>query len=300
MRTLIGVMLVLGIESAGAQSSLVLQARVLTTKNRMGAALIVGRTACNRSVWLLTDTPELFEVSPERHISGRVLRHLTPNDRPWGLACVAGALWTLPNPRALGRLTTDGDLVERIELRLPRVALFGTGDRVVYQQLPTAAAEPVLTIGPPRNPLDARPWRGLLSRSGRSREDYLTRNLVNCGLPHAGWLPCWFADDAQITISNGVSTLTKSFRPLLGPAADAPLPVWDVALADNDRLWLLATDATTTGGRRLGGRLIVATREGRELGHLRLAPQARLIVSATAARCVLLTAQGELMEVVAQ
>lgn len=283
----------------GGASTLQFQVRVLTPKNHVPDALIVGRTGCGRSVWLLTAAPHLVEIAPDRRVTVHPLRNALQNDRPWGLACVADALWTLANPRTLARVTRDGDIAERLALRLPRIAVFAAGQKLVYQQLPTAIAEPVLAASSPRDLLDVRPWPGLLGRAGESRDDQLTRNLVNCGLSDSGWLPCWFADRAEITISDGVSSVTTSSQPLLGNDGNPSLPLWDVALAEG-RLWMLATTTASTGERHLGGRLIAATRTGGKLGQVLLRPAARLILSATATRCLLLSAQGELMEVVAQ
>jgi hypothetical protein len=298
MRILTGLLLVLAI--GGGESTLQFQVRVLTPKNYVPDALIVGRTGCGSSVWLLTDAPQLVEIAPDRRVTVQPLRKALQNDRPWGLACVADALWTLANPRTLARVTRDGDIAERLDLRLPRIAVFAAGQKLVYQQLPTVIAESVLAAGPPRDLLDIRPWPGLLGRAGESRDDQLTRNLVNCGLSHKGWLPCWFADRAEITISDGVSSVTTSSQPLLGKDGDPSLPLWDVALAEGSRLWMLATTTASAGDRRIGGQLIAATQTGGKLGQVLLRPAARLILSATATRCLLLTAQGELMEVVAQ
>jgi hypothetical protein len=298
MRVLTGLLLVLAM--GGGESTLKFRTRVLTPKNSVPGALIVGRAGCGRSVWLLTDTPQLVEITLDHTVTVRPLRKALQNDRPWGLACVADALWTLVNPTTLARVTTDGDLVERFPIRRPRIALFGAGQKVVYQELPTIIAAPVLVASPPRDSLDIRPWPGFLGRAGKSRDDQLTRNLVNCGLSHNGWLPCWFANQAEVTISDGVSSVIKPSQPLVGKDADPSLPLWDVALADEERVWVLATTTASAGERRLGGRLIVATRTGGELGHVLLKPAARLILSATATRCLLLTAGGELTEVVAQ
>lgn len=281
--------------SASGTSAATLRARTLPGGTKAPAAVIVGRAQCGQRTWLLTDTSELVEVSPDG-VTVHPVRGLAGGDDPWGLACVtSGALWTIAAPRALARLGPDGRVLERVALRLPRVALFGVGDALLFEQLPTVPGAPVLTTSPPARPLETRSWIGLVSRRGASREEELMRSFVNCGLGRGGLVPCWFADEPRITLSDGADarSLTISFP----PSVDSHYPIWDVALAGPDRAWVLLAALDAATGRRAGGRLSVVDDRGAEQEHLDLRPAARLILSATPARCLLLNVDGNLTEV---
>ena len=272
-----------------------LRARTLSGGSTAPAAVIVGRAQCGQRTWLLTETPELVEVF-SGSITIHPVRGLAAGDDPWGLACLtSGALWTLAEPRALARLGPDGRVLERVALGLPRVALFGIGEALLFQQLPTVPGAPVLTTSPPTRPLETRSWIGLVSRGGTSPEEELTRSFVNCGLGRGGLVPCWFADEPRITLSDGAHAhlLTLSFP----RSVDGHYPIWDVALAGTGRAWVLLAELDTATGHRAGGRLSVVDERGVEQGHVDLRPAARLILSATPTECLLLNVGGTLTEV---
>ena len=181
-----------------------LQMRLLTGSVLGGNAPIVGRAACG-STWLLDESRQLVEVLPASgRIASRAVQGFAPGAQPWGLACLSdGSLWTLESPRVLARLSAAASVAERVALGLPRVALFASGDRLIFQQMPLVARAPVLASGPPRQPFQVRPWAGLDGRAAASREDELKHNIVSCGLPAGAWLPCWFADESRISVSDG-------------------------------------------------------------------------------------------------
>jgi hypothetical protein len=62
-------------------------------------------------------------------------------------------------------------------------------------------------------------------------------------------------------------------------------------------MWILASSNESRNGRRTGGRLFKTDRNGVELASVVVAPSARLIVSADADACVLLTIDGDLMQI---
>jgi hypothetical protein len=195
------------------------------------------------------------------------------------------------------RLSREGRVVERINVQFPRIALFASGDRLVFQQLPLIVAGPVLASSPARQPSAVTPWIGSNARAAASRSDQLAQNLVNCGIGVEPFMPCWFADEARITVSDGVSAHTIPVRAVQTAGVDASAPIRDVALAGADWLWVLATAATPSAGRRAGGRLLKIDRLGAARDRVELSPPARLILGATASACWLLTVHGEVMEV---
>lgn len=263
-------------------------------------ALIVGHATCAGISWLLTEAPDLVEVSlATRDAVAHAVHPLGPDDRPWGLACLAdGTLWTLANPRTTARIDPSGAVRERVALTLPRIALFGAGRRLLFQSMPMVAGAPALASSPPRQPLVVQPWPALRARRAGSREQELTLNLVNCGLSVTGWLPCWFAAEPRFTISDGVTTRTLAPPALQSLPVDRSAPIWDVAVSPN-RVWLLATVPAALDHKR-GGRWLVQTDvDGRERARLELAPPARLILTASDVACTLLAVDGRVLEVVA-
>ena len=263
-------------------------------------ALIVGRATCRGTTWLLTETAKLVEIADaDWTVIVRPIRGLGSSDKIWGLACMSdGTLWTLPSPGTVARLDRSGAIVERIRVPLPRVALFAAGDRLLFQQLPILPRVAALATSPPRQPTTSRIWPGLIGRDAKRREDQIARNLVNCGLPRGPSVPCWFVDDPHFTISDGTSVST-----VLSPASTLPVnraaPIRDVALTSAGWYWLLAT----SGDGRVppaGARLFRAREGSSEQLSLGLAPLARLLLSVTESRCLLLTLTGSIIEVVVQ
>jgi hypothetical protein len=154
-----------------------------------------------------------------------------------------------------------------------------------------------LTMGKPGQLQEARPWAGLLARAAASRTDLLARNLVNCGLITGRFLPCWFADDIEVALSDGTHSRRVPLPWIRAADVDVTTPLRDVAFVGRDRVWVLAA-SNAARGRRAGGRLHLGTVAGRELARVDLNPPARALLFATESSCVLLTVSGELMEVV--
>ncbi len=302
MRTIVTITVLLTLCSPSDGMASTLHKQPVTFAGVVPSALIVGRAACQGATWLLTEKPQLIRVSATAHtVSVHDVQGLRPEDRLWGLACLTdGSLWTLPSPRMLARLDPNGIVRERQDIRLPRVGLFASGDRLLFQQLPAMIEAPVLATSPARQPFDVRTWPGLRSRPTPSREDELANNLVNCGIAAGASVPCWFVNDAQIVVSDGVSARFRRFAGLRASGIDQSAPIWDVALVGPERLWLLATAPASGKDGRTGGRLILVNDRGVEEDQLMLSPTARLIVWATPTRCLILTVRGELVEVSTQ
>lgn len=284
--------------TAPAAATAGLQVRIVAVDRSVGTSLIVGRAQCADGVWLLNESRQLVQIALNRAISIHPVRGLDPQDQPWGLACPAGrTLWTLANPRTLARVAQDGAVVERLSLQVPRIALFGVGDYLLFEPVPPKPASPVLAFGLPRRPQEARPWPGLIAQATSTRAELFTKNLVTCGLTTRSAVPCWFAGDTQVVLSDGSRVDRYAFPSIRAADVDGAAPLRDAAFVGVDRLWLLPTSLRRHDGRQAAGRIILATTAGREISRLALDPPVRLMLAATSSSCLLLTVRGELMEV---
>jgi hypothetical protein len=277
-----------------------LKVSALTGPKLIPDALIVGRASCLGTSWLLTEEAQLVEISGDgRSVGIHQVAGLTPEERVWGLGCLSdGSLWMLALARTVARLDRSGRIQERIDLRVPRVALFGTGDRLLYQALPMAAGGPALAMSPPRQPESVRAWPGLTARAAGTREQRLTRNLANCGLGFERWMACWFPDDTRFSRSDGSASRTIELPALRAAAVDQTAPIWDIALSAGDRFWLLASSRGRQDDRRAGRRLFWMAEKAGSTVSIAIDPPARLIVAAGESRCLLVTTEGSVMEVV--
>jgi hypothetical protein len=290
-------LVVIALSMAGAAGQLRVH---ISSSTRLPSSLIVGRAVCSHGTWLLTEHPDLILIThPARQVTIHRLEGLRTNDRPWGLACLAdGTLWSLATPRVLIRISAEGVVRERVELRFPRVAMFGWGDRLLFIDLPMLIAKPLLATAIPRARGESMPWPRFLGRAAEARADLIARNLVNCGIGNGRRLPCWFADERRVVVSDGASANTVSFDALSARDVAPATPIWDLAMGGADTLWLLAGARGSAGGSVSGARLIKTDGRGTELATLALVPSARMIVAATDTTCVLLAVDGRLMEVI--
>jgi hypothetical protein len=262
-------------------------------------ASVVGRAACGDTTWLLTNALQLVELSvPRRVVAVHPTDGLSAKDRIWGLACLQdGSLWTLESAHSLAQLTPSGRVQRRIDIRQPWVNLFGVRQQVVFQQLPTPVAAPLLATASTSNIAQVRPWVGLQGRPADSGSTSVARNLVNCGIAAISMLPCWFADDRRIVLSDGTTVRHLTVRGLIDGTFDRQLPIWDAAATKADTLWVLLTSARSANGRRAADVVLKLASSGAVLARIELKTAARLIVSATDDRCVVLLADGDIAEV---
>lgn len=259
---------------------------------------IVGHATCGGSSWLLTDANQLVEVHGNADAVTRAVLGFQVGDRPWGLACLSdGTLWTMAAPRALARLDRTGRVQERVSVQLPRIALFGAGERLLFQQLPIAFGAAALMTSPPRRPASVRPWPGLTSRTARTREEQLAQNLATCGIARETSVPCWFIDEMEFTISDGSAARAIKLPSVEMPMLDREMPVRDVALAPEGRFWYLVGGRDPEHGRRAGVRLVRGHEQSFEQLSIDLRPSARVLLSATASRCLLVAMDGSLVEI---
>ena len=269
----------------------------------VGKAVIVGRAQCAGEVWLLNESRQLIRVTPSETpptVTVYEVRGLSRDDRPWGLACLSDhSLWTLARPRALARLTRNGHVAERVTLLVPWIALFGAGDRVLFEPAPPLVASPVLATALPRLSGNGRPWPGLITQPTGTRAELLGRNLVACGLVSGSAVPCWFAGDTHVVLSDGIRSDRFSFASMRSADVDTSAPLRDIAFVGQGRIWLLPTSSRAERGQHAATHILLATPAGSETGRLALESPARLLLAASETRCLLLTVRGELLEVTA-
>ena len=281
--------------------ALTLTSRVVRSTPVVSNSLIVGRAVCQNVVWLLNEHLDLTQIAPPTlAVTTRAVGGFRRDERPWGLACLAdGTIWTLSAPRAIARITAAGQVVDRRPLQAPGTALFATTDRLLLQSAPPTIGAALLGSSTPARPDDRRPWAGLLGRQASSRVDLLAHNLVNCGIGLGQELPCWLADEAQVVVSDGVHSRRLMVPFVQAVDIDHEAPIRDAALVERDRVWILGTAARLVSGRRAARRLFLSS-GGREIARLDLAAEARLIVAADLSTCLLLTVDGQLVEVSAR
>ena len=285
----------------GAAPASELRARTVPSGTRVASNLIVGRAVCRDTTWLLTDLPELISVSHTApRVVVRTVKGFRSDERPWGLACLGdGSLWTHTTSTTLTRVADDGGVRQRVSVQRPRLLLFGWLNRVLVIELPISPGTPAFaTVS--ADGKDSRPWPGLLARSADSRASLLARNLANCGFAKGSSLPCWFVDERRATMSDGMNAYTVTFPALSAPDVDPEAPIWDLAFQGTEKFWLLVGTKNAARSHKAGGRLVSADKKGVQIAALPLAVPARTIVSASDTRCVLLTVDGALLEVVAQ
>jgi hypothetical protein len=285
------------LSSAGSVAQL--HAHTIDGAPRIPPTLIVGRAVCGQSTRLLTERADLIVMThATRNVAVRAVKGLQLTDTPWGLACLAdGSLWTLGTARTLVRISEEGVVRERVELKAPRLVLFGFADRLLFIDMPVLLATPLLTTALPRGKGESRPWPQFLARATASRADLFARNFVNCGIGDGRSLPCWFADERKVIVSDGVNASAVSFATLHSPDVAAATPIWDLAMGSADSLWLLPGTGGGASGAVNGRRLIKTNKSGTELASVQLPSPARMILEATDTTCVLLAVDGTLVEV---
>ncbi len=287
--------------------------RTLTWSARFGPVVgndtIVGRAYADSRILLLTDAPSLVTIDVQnrsadtRSISGRGA------DVLWGLARLDdGSLWTLAGQRALGKIEPDGRISERVPLRAPHVGLFSAGGELVYQELNFLPPGDALAAGPPDDEPRHR-WSGLRTRTyALARASVATLNLVSCGATDTPEIPCWFPDEAALTLvtRDGRSRrLVLPGLPVVAPevlltSAYPARPIRDVFVTASRDLWILSsgTPQKTAAAVVPGGWLLARyDGDGRLLNRGDLPAGARLIVHAAGDRCLVLASDGRVMEV---
>ena len=132
-------------------------------------------------------------------------------------------------------------------------------------------------------------------------------NLIGCGGTAGQEHPCWFPDEAAVSLI-GAAGATRRLAlegldvvapEILLTAENPPRPVRDAYVDAEGRIWVLSSGTPPPGAAEQPGGWILARygSRGEPLGLRRLAESARLILRAGGGRGVLLTGAGMVAEV---
>lgn len=276
----------------------------------IGNELIVGRVVSGRTAWIATDADALVRVDLDsRRHTRRPLHPLADGEHIWGLASSGpDEMWTLLGRGALARFAEDGTIQRRISLTEPHVGLFGSGRDLVYQTMNFDPPADALTMGPPGG-ARRRPWSGMRTRAlPLTRGAVAALNLVSCGASAGRTTPCWFPDQAAVTLADasGASRdMPLEGLPIVAPevllASDNPRrPVRDAFVSTTEDVWVISSGEPPEGGQaaRPGGWLLARyDAGGRLFRRVQLPEPARLILGVTGDRCLLLSWDGHVVEV---
>ena len=268
--------------------------------------LIAGRAIAGETVLLLTDRPALVTIDLKRTTAiGTIVSGLDEGERPWGLAwLVDNTLWTLLTPDTLGQLDFDGRVLGRVKLAGPHLELYGFGSSVILQAFGTSVGEAVLVRGSPRGTIwDA--FGPLKTRAGgSSRLERTLVNLVACGATRADEVPCWFADQASVSLvrSDGRERwvdLGKSVN-VGDPAVIEGIrhPIRDLFVDGAGDMWVLWTSGQRRGEEaNLGWHLSRHDQLGRLVTSAELTTPGRRLLRAGGRMCRMLAPSGRMVDV---
>lgn len=257
---------------------------------------------------LLIGETSLVRLDLQRRTFTRRPLQLPDSSQCWGLARLEDrSLWTICDWRQLHEIDTDGRTVREVPLDGAQVALFGNGDRLLFQRAEFVAPDQALVAGRPDDPR-REPWSTLHTRAyNLARTAVAALNLVTCGNTRAAERPCWFPDDpavAMIDRSGHTRRLELAGIPRVAPevllTSDNPArPVRDAFVDRSGSVWVISTGRPTPGAPDGPGGWILAHfgSAGAPLERLQLAAPARLILRADAHRVVLLMGSGNIAEV---
>lgn len=275
----------------------------------VGSEVIGGRAADGDEVWLLAGMADLVHVDLQARRSQRLMIKIEPGDQCWGLARLDdGSLWTLKGRRAVIRIAPDGEVIRDEPLPEPHLGLFGAQDRLVYQAANLTPPGPALRAGRPGGST-TEPWSELTTRSFErmARASAAALNMVGCGASARKERPCWFPDEAAVSIIDAAGTTRRVELPgleavapeILLTAENPARPVRDAYLDRDGGLWVLSSGTAPPGRADRPGGWILARYGpgGKPLGLHRLAESARLILRAEPGRALLLTGAGMVAEV---
>jgi hypothetical protein len=267
--------------------------------------VVSGRTA-----WIATEGDALVRVDLDRgSYTRRSLHPLGDGEHIWGLATTGrDEMWTLLDRGTLAGFAEDGTIQRRISLAEPHVGVFGSGRELLYQVMNFEPPVDALTTGPPGT-TRRRPWGGMRTRAlPLTRGAVAALNLVSCGATAGRSIPCWFPDQAAVTLTDasGASRdIPLEGLPVVPPeillASDNPRrPVRDVFVSRSDDLWVLESGeppGADVQGRPGGWALARYDAAGRLFRRVRLPEPARLLLGVTGDRCLLLSWDGRIVGV---
>ena len=272
--------------------------------------MIAGRADDGEAVWLLVGGAELVHVNLATRRVRRVSLKLPAGEHCWGLARLQdGTLWTLRGRRAVIQIDAEGAIVRETPLAEPHLGLFGIADRLVYQQASFTPPGPALRAGAP-GAAGTTPWSDMTTRTFDriARAPAAALNMVGCGGSAGEEHPCWFPDEAAVSLIGAAGGTRRLALRGLDPvtpevlltAENPPRPVRDAYVDADGGIWVLSSGEPPPGAAGQPGGWILARYgpRGALIDVRRLAGSARLILRAGAGRGVLLTGAGMVAEVI--
>jgi len=258
-------------------------------------------------VLLLVGERDLIGVDLQSHLA---TRHAIDSDGMpcWGLARLDdGTLWTIKGRDMLLQVTADGHVVSERQLDAVHMGLFGSGDRLLYEPANFTPSGPVLFAGAPADRAPAA-WSGLTTRMfALARASVAALNLVSCGIGEGHERPCWFPDEAALSMIDAAGHTRRVELPgltVVAPevllTADNPArPVRDAYVDRSGVIWVLSSGVAPKGREDRPGGWILAryTVSGEPLGVDRLAESVRMILRAGNGRALVVTGAGMVAEV---
>ena len=274
----------------------------------IAAQVIRGREEEGHTVLLLVDHVVVRVDLARRKWSATPIR-LEPGETAWGLARLAdGSLWSLKGRTAVMRIESDGSISRVIPLEEPHAGLFAFGEQLIFQQAVGSAPDPALRASVPGAATKAA-WSEMRVRSipGIARAQAAALSLVACGRSAVAERPCWFPDEAAVSLI-AIDGTTRRI-PLSGISPVAPevlltaenprRPVRDAYVDALSRLWVLSSGDAPAGSADVPGGWLLARykADGTPDGQARLSQAARLILEIESSRVIVLTGTGDVSEV---
>jgi hypothetical protein len=271
--------------------------------------VIRGRADDKERVWLLAGDRTLIDIDLTVREARPIPIALAAGESCWGLARPDdGSLWTLKGRTVIAQIDLSGGLRREIALGEPHLNVFAAGRRLVYQKAAQGPGAPLLTAGLPGTSA-TEPWSAMKARAfaGFARPQSTALNMVACGATAGAERPCWFPDEAAvslITTSGDTRRVTLSGLALIAPevllAAENPRrPIRDAFVDDRRRIWILSSGEPPPGNADRPGGWILARylSDGTPDGRARLQEPARLLLRADDRRVLLLSGAGHVSEV---
>ena len=270
--------------------------------------VIRGRDYNGDEVLLLVDTT-IVHVDVRNQRSWTTPIQLAPGESCWGLARLAdGSVWTLKGRDAVIRIAADGSVSRAIDLREPHMNLFAAGHRLVVQRGLATAPDPALHAIEP-GVANERPWSALKTRHvpGIARAQAAALSLVACGGTELAERPCWFPDQAALSLIDvdgrarhmGLAGLDPVSPEVLLTAENPRRPIRDAYVDRDGRIWVLSTGDAPPGAEDAPGGWLLArySASGALEGQARLTESVRLILAVRDRRLIVLAGSGHVSEV---
>lgn len=269
---------------------------------------IRGREADDSKTLILVETTIVQVDVRERSVSVLSIA-VDPGETCWGLARLSdGSVWTLKGRNAVARIEPSGAVSRVIPLEEPHAGLFASGDRLILQRAVAPVSEPALRAARPEGGAP-EVWSDLTVRSfpGMARAQASALSLVACGRSAVAERPCWYPDEAAVSLVApdgrtrrvALAGLVSVAPEVLLTAENPPRPVRDAYVDEQRRIWILSSgDPPQAPTEHPGGWVLARYRaDGAPDGRVRFAEPVRLILGIEPGRAIVLAGSGHVSEV---